>query len=222
MLLRSAAICLALVAGALWSAAADAAAPDVKKAGGKTELPRSNADAGHGKADEHHGHEQRLRGDKQPEDPIGFDLILFVFTLVLFLLLLYLLNQYAWQPILQHFAERDRRVDEAVRQAQIAREEMQRLSMEADKSLAAAHEEVRKTLDQVRAEASKDAESMLTRAKEEAAKERADTIASIEQAKEEAKASLQDASVKLAAQMAGKIAERPIDASSIRKHLTEN
>jgi F-type H+-transporting ATPase subunit b len=182
----------------------------------------AKADAGHEAAHgEGHGHAQRLYGHPQPEGPIQWDPWLFLFTLVLFLLLLYLLNQYAWQPILFHLAERDRRIDEAVRQAEISREEMQRLSLQTDKDLAAAHEEVRKMLDQVRAEASKDADDMLARAKEEAAAERTQALAAVERAKSEAQDSLREASVGLAAQMAGKIANRNIDTAQVRKYSAE-
>jgi F-type H+-transporting ATPase subunit b len=182
----------------------------------------AKADAGHAAAHgDDHGHEQRLYGDPQPTGPIQWDPWLFLFTLVLFLMLLYLLNQYAWQPILFHLAERDRRIDEAVRQAEITREEMQRLSLQTDKDLAAAHEEVRKMLDEVRAEASKDADDMLNRAKEEAAAERTQALKSVEQAKNEAQETLRKASVGLAAQMAGKIANRTIDAAQVRKYSAE-
>jgi len=170
---------------------------------------------------DHGGHEQRLYGQPQPQDSIPLDPYLFFFTLVLFLGLLYLLNRYAWQPILFHLSERDKRIDEAVRQAEIAGEEMQRLRVEMDKSLAAAHDEVRKTLDQVRADASKDSDALLTKAKEEAAAERSKALEAVEQAKREAQDSLREASVQLAAQMAGKVADRPLDAAAVRKHVTE-
>jgi len=197
---------------------------DVKKAPGSGEAPKSRIGGVEHKpvASEHdHAHEQRLYGQPQPTEPIQWDPYLFFFTLVLFLGLLYFLNQYAWQPILFHLEDRDRRIDEAVRQAEITREEMQRLTLETDKNLAAAHEEVRKTLDQVRAEASKEADDMLARAREEAAAERANALTAVEQAKAGAQDSLREASVALAAQMAGKIANRTIDTASVRKYVQE-
>ena len=216
MIVRSAAAMVIFVVVAFFGTSARAfdrakVSPDAKDA-----APKAAAAEHHD-----HSHEQRLYGQDQPKDPIQWDPYLFVFTLVLFLTTLYVLNKYAWQPILFHLAERDRRIDEAVRQAEIAREEMQRLSLQTDKDLAAAHEEVRKMLDQVRAEASKDADDMLARAKEEAAAERAKALDAVERAKNDATDSLREASVGLAAQMAGKIANRTIDTASVRQYAPE-
>ena len=219
--MRSAAAILIFVVAAFFGTQARAFDRAKLSPDGKAAAP-AKAAAGHGAAhSDDHGHEQRLYGHPQPEGPIQWDPWLFLFTLVLFLVLLYLLNQYAWQPILFHLAERDRRIDEAVRQAEITREEMLRLSLQTDKDLAAAHEEVRNMLDQVRAEASKDADDMLTRAKEEAAAERAQALKAVEQAKNEAQETLREASVGLAAQMAGKIANRTIDTAQVRKYSAE-
>jgi F-type H+-transporting ATPase subunit b len=215
MIVRSAAVVATFLALAFFGTSASAffAAPPTKApaVGGDAENPTG---ADHGKD---HGHEQRLHGEPQPQESIHWDPYLFLFTLVLFLVMLYLLNRYAWQPILANLAERDRRVDEIVRQAEIANEDLQRLKLDMDKSLAAAHEEVRKTLDQVRADASKDAEELMNRAKEEAAAERAQALAAVEQAKREAQASLRDASIDLATKMAGKFVDRPLDAGTVRR-----
>jgi F-type H+-transporting ATPase subunit b len=216
MFVRSAAVVVALVAALTFGSRA--VAYDVKKAGAADASGAAHAPAG---AAAHDDHGQRLYGKPQPNESIHWDPYLFLFTLVLFLMMLYVLNRYAWQPILAQLADRDRRVDEAIRQAEIAREEMQRLSLRTDQSLAAAHDEVRKTLDQVRADAARDAEDMLARAKDEAAAERARALAAVEEAKRDAQESLLEASVALAGQMAGKIVDRPLDASAIRKHVTE-
>lgn len=214
--MRSAAAILVVSVVAVFGSPARAF--DVKKASDSKAQPEAKA-AAH--SDGGHGHDQRLYGDPQPTESISWDPYLFFFTLVLFLVLLYVLNQYAWQPILFHLADRDRRIDEAVRQAEITREEMQRLTLETDKNLAAAHEEVRKTLDQVRAEASKEADEMLARAREEAAAQRASALAAVEQAKNAAQDSLREASVALASQMAGKIADRTIDTATVRQYVRE-
>jgi F-type H+-transporting ATPase subunit b len=219
MVVRSTAVVATFLVVALVGARAGAF--DVAKMGAAKQPPQpAHAAADHGDAD-HGGHDQRLYGHPQPQESIPLDPYLFFFVLVLFLVLMYLLNRYAWQPILAQLADRDRRVDEAIRQAEIAREEMQRLSLETDKSLAAAHEEIRKTLDQVRADASKDADAMLDRAKDEAVAERTRALAAVEEAKRSAQDSLREASIELAGRMAGKIVDRPLDASAVRKHVTE-
>jgi F0F1-type ATP synthase membrane subunit b/b' len=62
---------------------------------------------------------------------------------------------------------------------------------------------------------------MLARAKDEAIAERARALEAVEQAKRDAQALLQEASVDLATRMAGKIVDRPLDASAVRKHVME-
>lgn len=219
MIVRSAAFVAAIFAFAL--PGAPAAAYDIGKTG--PAKPLQKAEHAEGAHDEgghagHGSHVQRLHGEPQPEDSIAWDPYLFFFTLVLFLVMLYLLNQYAWQPILKNMEEREQRVDEIIRQAEIANEDLQRLKLEMDKSLAASHEEIRKTLDQVRADASKEAEEMLTRAKEEAAADRARALAAVETTKKDAQESLREASLELAMKMAGKFVDRPLNPAMVRQH----
>nr|MBC7612681.1 F0F1 ATP synthase subunit B [Pseudopedobacter sp.] len=55
---------------------------------------------------------------------------LIFWTLVSFLILLFLLKKFAWKPILEAIFERERSIEDALNKAELAREEMSRLSSE--------------------------------------------------------------------------------------------
>jgi F-type H+-transporting ATPase subunit b len=55
---------------------------------------------------------------------------LILWTLVSFLILLFLLKKYAWKPILGAIHERERSIEDALNKAELAKEEMSRLSNE--------------------------------------------------------------------------------------------
>jgi F-type H+-transporting ATPase subunit b len=162
---------------------------------------------------------QTLRGGPQPQDAIGFDPVLFGFTLVLFLGLLFVLDKIAWQPLLASLEEREKRIAQIANEAENVRAEMQAFMAKSDKELAASHDEVRRMLDKVRAEATQESEAMLARAKEDAAAERTKALADIDAAKREALAEVGERSAALAAKMVGKFANRPVDANAVRRHM---
>jgi F-type H+-transporting ATPase subunit b len=165
-----------------------------------------------------HGHHQTLREGPQPSDPISIDWILMGWTLVIFLALLALTNQWAWQPLLAAIQDREKRIADILTEAENLNTEARLLQAQNDRELAAAHDEVRRLLDQVRAEAGKESEAMLVNAKEQAAAERENAIREIEAAKKEALASLDQTSAGLAAKMVSKFVGRPVEASAIRRH----
>lgn len=55
---------------------------------------------------------------------------LIFWTLISFLILLFLLKKYAWKPILGAITERENSIEEALNKAELAKEEMSRLSNE--------------------------------------------------------------------------------------------
>ncbi len=85
---------------------------------------------------------------------------LILWTLVSFLILLFLLKKFAWKPILGAIAERERSIEEAINRADLAREEMARLSNENEALLKEARierdhilKEAKEIKDQIVAEA---------------------------------------------------------------------
>lgn len=90
---------------------------------------------------------------------------LILWTLVSFLILLFLLKKFAWKPILSAISERERSIEEALNKADLAREEMSRLSNENEALLKQARierdailKEAKELKDQIVAEAKKSAQ----------------------------------------------------------------
>jgi F-type H+-transporting ATPase subunit b len=90
---------------------------------------------------------------------------LILWTLVSFLILLFLLKKFAWKPILEAIFERERSIEEALNKADLAREEMARLSSENEALLKEARierdailKEAKELKDQIVAEAKNSAQ----------------------------------------------------------------
>lgn len=62
-------------------------------------------------------------------------------TLISFLILLFLLKRLAWKPVLSAIHDRERSIEDALNKAELAREEMTRLSNENEQLLKAARAE---------------------------------------------------------------------------------
>lgn len=89
---------------------------------------------------------------------------LIFWTTIIFLGLLLILKKFAWKPILNMVNKRNQNIEDALKQAEIAREEMKQLTANNEKILAEARvqsEEILKNAREIKNE-------MLTNAKEEA------------------------------------------------------
>jgi len=115
---------------------------------------------------------------------------LVLWTLVSFLILLFLLKKYAWKPILGAITERERSIEDALNKAELAKEEMSRLSNENAQLLKEARaerdemlKEARVLKDRIVGEAKEAAQlegaKMLEKAKHEIASQKAAAVAEI-------------------------------------------
>jgi len=66
---------------------------------------------------------------------------LVVFQTIAFLLLLFVLAKFAWKPILASIKEREHTIDEALNQAELAKQEMVRLAAQNEESMKVARAE---------------------------------------------------------------------------------
>ena len=98
-------------------------------------------------------------------------------TTIIFVTLLIILGKVAWKPINKAIQKRSQSIEDALNQAQIAREEMKNLQANNEKIMAEAREE----RDQMLKEAREIKEQIVAQAKTEAAKEAAKVIAEAEQ-----------------------------------------
>lgn len=127
---------------------------------------------------------------------------------IAFLLLLVLLRKFAWTPILTSVKEREQRIEDAVKQAEIARQEMAKLTADNERLLNEAREE-RATIIK---EAKLVGEKMLSDAKERAAveynKKVADASREIENQKMAALTEVKNYAGKMALEIAEKVLKK--------------
>jgi len=106
---------------------------------------------------------------------------------LVFIILMLLLKKFAWKPILKSLHEREHSIEEALKSAEIAKEQMAKLKSENDALLKQAREErdvilkeAKEMKDAIIHEAKKSAEEegkkMIQRASDEIAKQKSDAI----------------------------------------------
>jgi F-type H+-transporting ATPase subunit b len=97
-------------------------------------------------------------------DLITPNLGLVVWMTACFLVLVFVLKKFAWKPVMKSLREREDRIDEALQQANMAREEMKQLKFSNEQLLKEAKEE----RDAILREARKIRESIIEEAREKA------------------------------------------------------
>lgn len=103
-------------------------------------------------------------------DLVTPDIGLIVWTTVTFLILLVLLRAFAWKPILKAVRDREESIDEALKSAQRAKEEMERLNADNERILKEARAERDGILKEARELRDKTVAEAKEKANEEAAK----------------------------------------------------
>jgi len=97
-------------------------------------------------------------------DLITPNLGLVVWMTLCFLVLLFVLTKFAWKPVMKSLKERENRIDDALQQANLAREEMKQLKFSNEQLLKEAKEE----RDAILREARKIRESIIEEARDKA------------------------------------------------------
>lgn len=144
-----------------------------------------------------------------------------IWTWIVFLLLLFILGKTAWKPLLRVLEQRERRIQEALDEAQRQREEAARLLAEQRRLLADAHDEVqeivaqgRKTAEKLKAEileeGRREQEQILERARDEIVRER-----------ERALEALRREAVDLSLAAASRLLKKQVDGAENRRLVEE-
>ena len=143
-----------------------------------------------------------------------FSIGLFFWQSLVFILLIFVLKKYAWKPILNAVNERERSIEDALKEAEKARLEMQSLQQSNEAILKEAREERERILKEARDMKNK----MITEAKEAAATEADKAIvsakAAIEGEKTAAIAELKNQAASLSIDVAEKILGQELSAEN--------
>ena len=143
-----------------------------------------------------------------------FSIGLFFWQSLVFILLIFVLKKYAWKPILNAVNEREQSIEDALKEAEKARLEMQSLQQSNEAILKEAREERERILKEARDMKNK----MITEAKEAAATEADKAIvsakAAIEAEKTAAIAELKNQAASLSIDVAEKILGEELSAEN--------
>jgi F-type H+-transporting ATPase subunit b len=93
---------------------------------------------------------------------------LFVWTIITFLVLVTILAKFAWRPLLQALEERRNTINKALEDAQLARQELERIGQQSAELLRKARADAETVLTQSRADAERLREEMRQKARAEA------------------------------------------------------
>ena len=167
----------------------------------------------HGEAAPAEGHGS---GDEQPRI-LEFKPTLMVATLLVFLVLLAVLWRFAWGPLSEALADRERKQEETIKNAEDARAESARLLTEHKKQMESAAEQVRQMLDDARRQADANAQTIVQAAQQEgeAARERASREIGV--AKDQALNEIWSKTADLAVSVAGKVLSKELSPDDHRR-----
>jgi len=142
------------------------------------------------------------------------DLGLIFWTLVTFLLLVFLLGKFAWKPILKMVNEREASIEEALKAAERARDEMKSLQADNEAILKEAREERERILKEARDMKNKIVSDAKDAASAEAEKAVTSAKAAIEAEKAAAVAELKNQAAVLSIEVAEKVLGRELSAEN--------
>lgn len=168
----------------------------------------------HDEAHGDHGHHDLGHGDASAtlEDPSALNKDLAIYTFVVFLGLLTLLGRFAWPTISEALEAREKRIEQNIADAEGQLEKAKGLVAEHEAQMAGAADQVRELL----AEAHRDAEATVAKAKSDAKAEfeaeRLRATRDIEQASDAAVRQLAEKTAGLAIDLAGRVVKQDISA----------
>jgi F-type H+-transporting ATPase subunit b len=149
------------------------------------------------------------------------DIPLGIWSIVVFVIVLVVLKKYAWGPILEGLQKREHNIESAVRDAQQARDEAQRLRDQLQAEVNHAHEKVRDILDEGRKHAQQTTDEMIGKARTEIQSERDRLRREIEVARDQALQELWKQTADLATMVSAKAIRRQLSADDHRKLVDE-
>ncbi len=142
---------------------------------------------------------------------------LIIWTIVTFVALLVVLRAVAWKPLLKMLEEREGRIQDALAQADRAREEAQKALVENQNAMAKAQAEVQQSIAEGREAAQRVADEVRQRAEAEANQLLEQAQRTIRQEKEQAIQELRNRVADLAILAAGKVLDESVDDARSRK-----
>jgi F-type H+-transporting ATPase subunit b len=140
-----------------------------------------------------------------------------LWTWVVFGILFIVLRKFAWKPMMDSVAQREKVLADAVEQAKQTKEELEQIAVKQETVLRKARDEARKIIDEGRNAASASAETIRERAAEDARRTVDDAKKQIEYEKEQALREIRNSSVDLVIAASEKLMVTALDDDSHRR-----
>lgn len=150
-------------------------------------------------------------------DIMEFKPTLAITTVIVFLALLGVLWKFAWGPLSEALAERERKQEETIRLAEEAKNESARLLGEHKKQMDTVAEQVRQMLDEARRQADVNAQTIIQKAQAEAESSRERAEREIGTAKDQALNEIWTKTADLAVSVAGKVLSKELSVDDHRR-----
>ena len=106
----------------------------------------------------------------KPNPLVQLDPGLFIWTIITFLLVLFLLSKFAWKPLLKVLQEREDEIKSSLKDAEVAKTELEKVNLESEKILNNARAEARKIQAESKSVSEKQRDEIIHKAKKEAKK----------------------------------------------------
>jgi len=154
-------------------------------------------------------------------NPLKFDPSAMLLTIITFLALLVLLTKFAWGPILKMAETREKRITDAIAQAEAQRAEAQKLLDEHKRAMAGVQSELATIREQGLAEAELARQAVRQKAEAEAADMTAKARRDIESARNQALQDIRREAVDLSLAAATRVVGRSLDGQDQRRIAEE-
>ncbi len=154
-------------------------------------------------------------------NPLAFDPSAMILTIATFVLLLVLLTKFAWGPILKMAETREKRITDAIAQAEAQRAAAQKLLDDHQRALANVQSELATIREQGLAEAEAARQQVRQKAEAEAAELTAKARRDIESARSQALQDIRREAVDLGLAAATRVVGRSLDGSDQRRIAEE-
>ena len=153
---------------------------------------------------------------------INPDVGLIIWMTLSFLILLFLLGKFAWNPLLNMLQEREEKINTALNEANLAREQMKQLAVDNERLLAAAKDERDAILNEARKISQKMYDDAKTKAQEESQRIIASAKEGINIEKQKAIVDIRNTIAEISLEIAEKIVERELsDKNRHQQYINE-
>lgn len=157
-----------------------------------------------------------------PANPMSFEIVPFISTLVVFGVAAFVLGKYVWPKIIAGLRDRERKISGEIESAEKARKQAADALAQYERSLADARAEAAAMLDRTRADQQRLALELKAKADAELTAMRDAATRDIETAKKEAIGELYAQAATLASEIAAKVLKREINAEDHRRLIDDS